>query len=122
MPDQPLVLLVEDSALVNAALRVLFEETGFRVTIAESAADAIVAGTREIPAVMLLDLGLPDADGLEVLDVLTARGRAPRVTIALTGDADETTRRKCIEHGCHDVLVKPVPPRELLRAVRQVVQ
>jgi DNA-binding response OmpR family regulator len=121
VPGHPLVLLVEDSPLVNAAMRVLFEELGFRITIAESAADAIAEGMREVPDVMLLDLGLPDAEGLEVLDVLTARGYAPRVTLALTGDANEATRLRCIEHGCHDVLVKPMPPRELLQTVRRLI-
>jgi two-component system, OmpR family, KDP operon response regulator KdpE len=113
----PHILLVEDSALVSEALRVLFEETGHRITIAASAAEAIEAGSLEIPDVMLLDLGLPDADGLTVLEALSARGRAPRRTIALTGDGDEATMRRCREAGCDEVLLKPVPPRELLKKV-----
>ena len=113
----PHILLVEDSALVTEALRVLFEETGHRVTIAASAAEAIEAGSLEIPDVMLLDLGLPDADGLAVLEALSARGRAPRRTIALTGDGDDATMRRCRAAGCDEVLLKPVPPRELLRKV-----
>ena len=113
----PHILLVEDSALVGEALRVLFEETGHRVTIASSAAEAIEIASMTTPDVMLLDLGLPDADGLTVLDALNARGLAPRRTIALTGDGDDATTQRCKAAGCHEVLLKPVSPRELLRKV-----
>jgi CheY-like chemotaxis protein len=113
----PHILLVEDSPLVSEAMRVLFEETGHRVTLAASAAEAIDAASSMSPDVMLLDLGLPDADGLTVLDTLTARGRAPHRTIALTGDGDDATYARCRAAGCHDVLLKPVSPRELLRRV-----
>ncbi len=118
----PHILLVEDSALVSEALRVLFEETGHRITIAESAAGAIAAATAERPDVMLLDLGLPDADGLTVLEALSARGHAPRRTIALTGDGDDATIQRCKAAGCDEVLLKPVAPRELLRKVGEWVQ
>ena len=111
----PHILLVEDSTLVSEAMQVLLEETGHRVTLAATAADAIDAATAEPPDVMLLDLGLPDADGLTVLDALTDRGIAPQHTIALTGDADDATVARCLAAGCHDVLLKPVPLRELLR-------
>ena len=117
----PHILLVEDSALVSEALRVLFEETGHRVTIAANAAEAIEAGSAEVPDVMLLDLGLPDADGLTVLDALRARGLTPRRTIALTGDGDDATIRRCREAGCDEVLLKPVAPRELLKKVGEWV-
>jgi len=113
----PHILLVEDSPLVSDALRVLFEETGHRVTLASNAAEAIEAASVNSPDVMLLDLGLPDADGLTVLDALTERGLAPRRTIALTGTDDDATTRRCKTAGCHEVLLKPVSPRELLRKV-----
>jgi len=114
---EPHILLVEDSSLVSDALRVLFEETGHRVTIAASAAEAVDAAIAETPDVMLLDLGLPDADGLTVLDSLRARGVAIPTTIALTGDGDDATVARCIQAGCQEVLLKPVSPRELLRKI-----
>ena len=117
----PHILLVEDSALVTDALRILFEETGHRVTVAATAAEAIAAATAARPDVMLLDLGLPDADGLTVLEALGPRGLAPRHTIALTGDGDDGTIRRCRAAGCHDVLLKPVPPGTLLKKVREAM-
>ena len=118
----PHILLVEDSTLVTDALRILFEETGHRVTVAGTAADAIAAATGATHDVMLLDLGLPDADGLTVLHALTPRGLAPRRTIALTGDADDATVARCRAAGCHEVLLKPVSPGMLLKKVREAIE
>ncbi len=118
---RPHILLVEDSALVTDALRILFEETGHDVTVAASAADAIAAAIDESHDVMLLDLGLPDADGLTVLETLAPLGRVPRRTIALTGDGDEATVARCRAAGCHDVLLKPVSPGTLLKKVREAM-
>ena len=109
-----LVLLVEDSELVTSALRILFEETGRRVRVAGSVAAAVAACEEEPPALMLLDLTLPDGDGLGVLGAVRGRPVAPRVTVAMTGHDDDETRRRCLAAGCADVLVKPVPTRELL--------
>ena len=115
------ILLVEDNPFASGALRILFEETGHDVTVAASAAEAIAAATRSRPDVMLLDLGLPDADGLTVLHALGPRGLAPRYTIALTGDADEATVARCRAAGCHSVLLKPVSPRILLASVAEAI-
>ena len=118
----PHILLVEDSALVCDALRILFEETGHRVTVAGTAAAAVAAAQAERPDVMLLDLGLPDADGLRVLQILTETESAPRVTIALTGDGTEATAARCRAAGCHSVLLKPVPAMVLLTKVREALE
>ena len=118
----PHILLVEDSTLVSDALRVLFEETGHQVTVAATAAEAIAAASGTRHDVMLLDLGLPDADGLTVLDALTPRGLAPRRTIALTGDGDDATVARCRAAGCHEVLLKPVSPGTLLKKVREAAE
>lgn len=107
--------------LVTGALRVLFEETGHRVTVAGTAAEAIAAATAERPDIMLLDLGLPDADGLTVLEALTPRGLAPLQTIALTGDGDAATVARCHAAGCNSVLLKPVPAMALLTKVREAL-
>jgi len=115
----PHILLVEDSHLISDALRVLFEETGHQVTIAATAAEAIDAASTFPPDVMLLDLGLPDADGLSVLDELVVRGMAPKCTVALTGDGDEATIQRCKVAGCHDVLLKPVSPKALLAKIEE---
>ena len=112
-------MIVEDSELVSGALRLLFEQTGHRVTVAASVADAVAMARADAPDVMLLDLTLPDGDGLRVLQTLAAERLAPPVTVALTGRDDPDTVQRCLDAGCTAVLGKPVPIRELLRRMAE---
>jgi CheY-like chemotaxis protein len=121
-PDGPVrghVLIVEDSALVASAMRILLEDAGHSVTEAGSVAAAVeaVAVAARVPDVALLDLTLPDGDGLAVLHRLREIGREPRVAVAVTGRDDADVRARCLAAGCRDVLLKPVPARELSRLV-----
>jgi CheY-like chemotaxis protein len=109
------VLIVEDNELVTGALRILFEETGRRVTVAHSVADAVAAGRADPPDLLLLDLSLPDGDGLEVARALLRAGIKPRATVALTGRDDPESIKRCEEFGCVELLVKPIASRELLQ-------
>lgn len=109
--------LVDDSALVTNALRVLFEAQGYRVSVAGSVADAVRQERADPADVMLLDLTLSDGDGLLVLSALDCD--APP-TIALTGHDDDAIRERCQLAGCRQLLVKPVPMAELLAQVQSI--
>ena len=111
------ILVVEDSALVRDAMRMLFDATGRRVSLAGSVAECIAACAAERPDILLLDLSLPDGEGLSALPQLRAQGTLPRVVAALTGHDDAATAQRCREAGCRTVLVKPVPTRELMRVI-----
>ena len=111
----PLVLIVDDSPHVTGPLQILFEETGRRVAIADSVVSAVRACEAERPDLMLLDVSLPDGDGLSVLELLRESPALPTVTVALTGHDDTLTVQRCRAAGCRDVLLKPVPVRDLLR-------
>jgi CheY-like chemotaxis protein len=113
------VLIVEDNELVTGALRILFEETGRRVTVAHSVADAVQAGASDPPDLLLLDLALPDGDGLEVARSLAKRGVQPKATVALTGRDDPASRQRCADAGCTEVMLKPVPTLELLAKAKE---
>jgi CheY-like chemotaxis protein len=91
------------------------------VTLATTAAEAKAAGSDVRADVMLLDINLPDEDGLSVLEVLDARGMRPSRTFAMTGHSDTATRERCIAAGCDGVLLKPVPVQQLLRIVSEAV-
>ena len=116
---EPDVLLVDDSALVTEALAVLLRETGHRVRVAGSVAEAVARAREALPDVLLLDLTLPDGDGLEVLRALAAEGRAVRAPVALTGHDDPETAARCRAAGCVAVLVKPVRAAALLRGIAE---
>lgn len=91
------------------------------MAVATTAAEAKVLGADQRADVMLLDISLPDADGLSVLADLEARGMRPATTYAMTGYGDAATRERCLAAGCDDVLLKPVPVQQLLRIVSEAV-
>ena len=119
MTARPHILIVDDSADITGALRVLFEETGNDVSVANTIRDAVAVADARTVDVMLLDLTLPDGDGLSVLATMRARDVEPRITAALTGRAEPEIAARCTAAGCQAVLVKPVPIAELLRRVRE---
>ena len=112
------MLLVEDSALVADALRILLEEYGYQVSLADSLASARASLDASKPDVVLLDVTLPDGDGLSLAREWTA-GDGPLV-MALTGFADDDTRQRCLDAGCRIVLVKPVSAADLLEQLALV--
>jgi two-component system KDP operon response regulator KdpE len=104
--------VIEDNELVSSALRILFENTNRRVSIAASIAESIAVAQRDPAALVLLDLTLPDGNGLDLVEPLRAAGC--KTVVALTGHDDPETRARCMAAGCTDVLVKPVPARALV--------
>jgi DNA-binding response OmpR family regulator len=90
----------------------LLETTGRRVNTAASIAEALSEIGTDPPALTLLDLTLPDGDGLTLVEPLHVAGCA--TVVALTGHDDDATRERCLAAGCAEVLVKPVPTRELM--------
>lgn len=113
------ILIVEDSPLITEAYRILISAAGYEVDAAASVAEAVELATTTRVDLMLLDLTLPDGNGLEILDALRMSGSLPRSTIAMTGHNDSASRARCLEAGCADVLLKPVPIGELLRQIER---
>lgn len=113
----PHVLVVEDSPHVAGAMKILLESSGARVSTAENVDVAVRICTTDSPALMLLDLTLPDGEGLDVLAALARAGVDMPVTVALTGDDGAVARARCLAAGCRDVLLKPVPAREIVGMV-----
>lgn len=111
------VMVAEDNTLVAGAMRLLFEESGFRVTTCSTVAETVAAAASDPVDVLLLDLGLPDGSGLAALAELRRLGALPRTVVALTGRDEADVASRCIAAGCAAVLVKPVPVRELIAKV-----
>lgn len=112
MDGQAHVLVVEDNELVSSALRILFESANHRLSVAASVAETLTIAEHDPPDLVLLDLTLPDGDGLGAVPPLLHSGC--RAIVVLTGHDDLETRARCLAAGCSEVLVKPVPSRELL--------
>lgn len=103
------------------AFRILFTEAGYEVDVADSVAEGIERGSAKAVDLMLLDLSLPDGGGLEVLEGLRVKGVPPRATLAMTGHDDAKTRRICLDAGCADVVIKPLPIGDLLRHIERLL-
>ena len=82
-------------------------------------AGTVAVATAEPVDLLLLDLGLADGDGLEVLAQLRAHDAMPRTSVALTGRDEPEIVARCKAMGCTDVLLKPVPARTLLARARE---
>jgi DNA-binding response OmpR family regulator len=105
------ILIVEDHFDVGDAMRMLLESGGHDVRVAATIADAVAACDSAPIDLMLLDLTLPDGDGLDVLSRATT---LPAVTLALTGWDEPAIIARCLAAGCRDVMIKPVPAKVLL--------
>lgn len=113
------VLVVEDEAVTRDLLTTLLSAE-FAVSAAGSAADARARINQEQPRVVLLDLNLPDGDGLALAREVSAR---PGIgTIMVTARSDEIDRIIGLEVGADDYITKPFNPRELLARVRALVR
>ena len=109
----PHILLVEDSALVIGALRLLLEETGHRVSDASTIAAAAHVLSADPPDVVLLDLTLGGEDGLSLMTSIAGAGASRPIVVAITGHDDAATLDRCLLAGCRAVLVKPIAPMKL---------
>ena len=117
MPSMPpsgrSILIVEDNPDARDVLRVLLELEGHEVETAEEGQAALEMARTKDPDIALVDIGLPGIDGYEVARRVRARDRRRPVLIALTGYGQPEDRRRALEAGFDDVLVKPVDPAAL---------
>jgi two-component system KDP operon response regulator KdpE len=115
-----LVLIFEDDEGIQNILRMLFEANGFRVIIADTAARGEKDARLFRPDVVLVDLGLPDLDGLNVITAL--RTWSPVPIIVLTARSAEAQRLAAFERGADDYVLKPFSAPELLARVRAILR
>jgi len=115
-----LVLIVEDDAAIQNILRMLFEANGFRVVVADTAARGEQDARLHRPDILVVDLGLPDRDGLNV--ITSVRLWSPVPIIVLSARTAETQRLAAFERGADDYIMKPFSAPELLARVRATVR
>jgi two-component system, OmpR family, KDP operon response regulator KdpE len=113
-----LVLIFEDDEGMQSILRMLFEANGFRVVIAATAARGEQDARLYRPDVVVVDLGLPDRDGLNVIAAIRAWSSVP--IVVLTGQTAEAQRLAAFELGADDYVMKPFSAPELLARVRAI--
>ncbi|MFP5072988.1 response regulator transcription factor [Pseudonocardia nantongensis] len=114
------VLLVEDDPVLGDALRRTLVAHGYPTDLVTSGSAALAGVAEREPDVVLLDMGLPDRDGLGVCRELRERSRVP--ILAITGRGDVAARVQGLRSGADDYLVKPVSTEELLARIEAVLR
>ena len=112
----PLVLVIDDEPGIRDFVELGLQQDGFAVVVAASAADGLAMLERERPQAIILDAGLPDGDGFELIPAIRARTSAPIVMLTARGDVEDRVRG--LELGADDYIGKPFHFAELLARLR----
>jgi DNA-binding response OmpR family regulator len=115
-----LIMVVEDEMKIARLVRDYLQHAGFEVIVTGQGDAALAAARGAKPDLIVLDLGLPDRDGLDVTRELRRASNVP--IVILTARGDESDRIVGLELGADDYMVKPFSPKELVARVRAVLR
>jgi two-component system, OmpR family, KDP operon response regulator KdpE len=113
---EPVILVIEDEVQMRRFLRASLGSNGYQVVEAETGAAGITQAAARNPDLVLLDLGLPDLDGLAVTESLRAWAKTPIIVISARGKEEDKIR--ALDAGADDYLTKPFGVGELLARIR----
>jgi two-component system KDP operon response regulator KdpE len=116
----PLILLVEDETSLQQVLQVALEAGAYRFLAAATGLEGLLLAHKHRPDAILLDLGLPDMDGLDLLARLREWSRVPVIVISARGR--ELDKVNALDAGADDYLAKPFGTHELLARIRAVLR
>lgn len=114
------ILVADDEASIRDLARLYLEKEGFRVRTAVNGAEALAQAETDPPALLVLDLMMPEMDGWEVCRRLRARSDLP--ILILTARDQDIDKIVALEMGADDYLTKPFNPRELVARVRAILR
>ena len=120
MSNKPVILIIDDEQQIQRLLRLTLESNGYTVRIAGNGEEGNIMAATERPELIVLDLGLPDLDGLQVLRKIREWSATP--VLILSVRATESDIVGCLDAGADDYLVKPFRTGELLARVRAALR
>jgi two-component system KDP operon response regulator KdpE len=118
--ERPKVLVCDDEPHIVRALKIVLREAGFEALPAETAAEALQVATLRRPDAAILDLVLPDGDGVDVCRQLREWTDMPILVLSAVGDEDHKVR--ALEAGADDYVTKPFSPRELVARLHAILR
>ena len=118
--NKPLILIVEDDAPIRNLISVTLEAHEYRHITAANANAAIMEATSHNPDIVLLDLGLPDMDGVKVIQKIRSWSNMP--IIVISARSDDADKIEALDAGADDYLTKPFSVDELLARLRVTVR
>ena len=113
------VLLVEDETNIRNLVATMLETSGYQVVLAQKCSEAKTLYASHLPDIMILDLGLPDADGLELLEFVRRDSLTP--IIVLSARTDEKDKVLALDLGANDYVTKPFGAAERMARVRSAM-
>jgi two-component system, OmpR family, KDP operon response regulator KdpE len=116
MDNKPLILVVEDDKPIRNFICISLETQGYKYIDAQNGKTAISLATSHNPDIMIIDLGLPDMDGLDVIKAVRPLTRAPIIVVSARGH--EREKVEALDSGADDYLTKPFSVVELLARIR----
>ena len=114
------ILITDDSLLQRRTLSAIVKEEGHEVETATNGREALEIIQSQAPDCLLLDMLMPEVDGVQVLETLHAQSQAIPV-IVLTADIQDWLKERCLELGARKFLNKPVKQDELRRALQEIL-
>jgi two-component system KDP operon response regulator KdpE len=118
--ELPRILVVDDELQILRALRVVLREAGFEVVTAQGASEALDLAAVRPPRAAIVDLVLPDGDGIEVTRRLREWSEMPILVLSAVGEEDQKVR--ALEAGADDYITKPFGARELVARLRAALR
>ena len=114
--NKPLILMVEDDPSVRNLITTILKTNDYRYVVAPNGSAAIMEATSHNPEIILLDLGLPDMDGVQVIQTVRSWSNVP--IIVISARSEDNDKIKALDAGADDYLTKPFSVEELLARVR----
>ncbi len=116
----PRILIIDDEPQIRKFMRISLAANGYEVIEAENAAQGIEAARGQNPDLLILDLGLPDLDGQEVISAVREDSNVPIIVLSVR--AQELDKVEALDRGANDYVVKPFGVAELMARVRAVLR
>ncbi len=120
MKTNETILIIDDELQIRRLLEITLVNSGYKTNMAVSGKEGLIASATQHPALIILDLGLPDMDGQEVLKKLRDWYNKPIIILSVRNSEEEIIR--ALDNGANDYLTKPFRTGELLARIRAVLR
>ena len=110
------ILVIDDEVQIRRLLEITLSSSGFKISEAGNGKDGLIAAATHHPALIILDLGLPDIDGIEILKKIREWYRKPIIILSVKSSEDDII--SALDNGANDYLTKPFKTGELLARIR----
>ncbi len=120
MSNEPAILVIDDEIQIRRLLKLTLEANGFKIYLAESGEDGLIRAAMDRPDLIILDLGLPDADGIDILKKLREWATLPILILSVRNAEQDIIA--ALDAGADDYLPKPFRTGELLARIRTALR